>query len=89
MLYAELVHQVEIVAKQVHEFLLDSGGAIVREYAIKASTWKKFRDDYMRCLTDEFLASLVSTDMLKDEEKAAKRARKFNSDLDLEVEFYT
>lgn len=89
MLYAELVHQVEIVAKQVHEFLLDSGGAIVREYAKKASTWKKFRDDYTICLTDEFLASLVSTDLLKDEEKAAKRARKFNSDIDLEVEFYT
>lgn len=89
MLYAELVHQVEIVAKQVHEFLLDSGGAIVREYAKKASTWKKFRDDYTLCLTDEFLASLVSTDLLKDEEKAAKRARKFNSDIDLEVEFYT
>lgn len=89
MLYAELVHQVEIVAKQVHEFLLDSGGAIVREYAKKASTWKKFRDDYTLCLTDEFLTSLVSTDLLKDEEKAAKRARKFNSDIDLEVEFYT
>lgn len=89
MLYVELVNQIEIIAKSVHEFLLDSGGAIVREYAKKASTWKKFRDEYSVVLTNEFISSLVSTDLLKDEEKAAKRTRKFNSDIDLEVEFYT
>lgn len=89
MLYAELVNQIEIIAKNIHEFLLDSGGAIVREYAKKASTWKKFRDEYSVVLTDEFMASLVSTELLKDEERAAKRTRKFNSDIDLEVEFYT
>lgn len=89
MLYVELVNQIEIIAKSVHEFLLDSGGAIVREYAKKASTWKKFRDEYSVVLTNEFISSLVSTDLLKDEERAAKRTRKFNSDIDLEVEFYT
>jgi hypothetical protein len=89
MLYVELVNQIEIIAKSVHEFLLDSGGAIVREYAKKASTWKKFRDEYSVVLTHEFISSLVSTDLLKDEERAAKRTRKFNSDIDLEVEFYT
>lgn len=89
MLYVELVNQIEIIAKSVHEFLLDSGGAIVREYAKKASTWKKFRDEYSVVLTNEFISSLVSTDLLKGEERAAKRTRKFNSDIDLEVEFYT
>ena len=89
MLYVELVNQIEIIAKSVHEFLLDSGGAIVREYAKKASTWKKFRDEYSVVLTNEFISSLVSTDLLKNEERAAKRTRKFNSDIDLEVEFYT
>lgn len=89
MLYAELVHQIEIIAKEVHEFLLNSGGAIVREYAKKASTWKKFRDEYTIYLTDEFMESLISVDLLKDEDRAAKRIRKFNSDIDLEVEFYT
>lgn len=89
MLYPELVHQIEIIAKEAHEFLLDSGGAIVREYAKKSATWKKFRDDYSVGLTKEFVDSLISKELLKAEEKAAKRARKFNSDIELEVEFYT
>lgn len=89
MLYPELVHQIEIIAKEAHEFLLDSGGAIVREYAKKSTTWKKFRDDYSVGLTKEFVDSLISKELLKAEEKAAKRARKFNSDIELEVEFYT
>ena len=33
--------------------------------------------------------SLISKELLKADEKAAKRARKFNSDIELEVEFYT
>lgn len=89
MLYPELVHQIEIIAKEAHEFLLDSGGAIVREYAKKSATWKKFRDDYSVGLTKEFVDSLISKELLKADEKAAKRARKFNSDIELEVEFYT
>lgn len=89
MLYPELVHQIEIIAKEAHEFLLDSGGAIVREYAKKSATWKKFRDDYSAGLTKEFVDSLISKELLKADEKAAKRARKFNSDIKLEVEFYT
>lgn len=89
MLYPELVHQIEIIAKEAHEFLLDSGGAIVREYAKKTATWKKFRDDYSVSLTKEFVDSLISKELLKADEKAAKRARKFNSDIELEVEFYT
>lgn len=89
MLYPELVHQIEIIAKEAHEFLLDSGGAIVREYAKKSTTWKKFRDDYSVGLTKEFVDSLISKELLKADEKAAKRARKFNSDIELEVEFYT
>lgn len=89
MLYPELVHQIEIIAKEAHEFLLDSGGAIVREYAKKSATWKKFRDDYSAGLTKEFVDSLISKELLKADEKAAKCARKFNSDIELEVEFYT
>lgn len=89
MLYSELVHQIEIVSKEVHEFLLDSEGAIVREYAKKVSTWKKFKESNNIQLTESFISSLVDIESIKEEEKAAKRAHKFNSDIDLEVEFYT
>lgn len=89
MLYPELVRQIEIVSQIAHVFLCDSSGVIVREYAKKASTWKKFKEECNIQLTEEFTLSLIDTSILKDEQKAAKRAHKFNSDIDLEVEFYT
>lgn len=89
MLYPELVHQIEIVAEQAHNFLLDSEGVIVREYAKKASTWKKFRDEYRIYLTDEFKATLINSQEMKDEAKAAAKAHRFNSDIELEVGVFT
>ena len=70
MLYPELVHQVEIVAEQTHKFLMDSEGVIVREYAKKAGTWKKFRDEFKISLTDEFKESLINAQEMKEEAKA-------------------
>lgn len=89
MLYPELVHQIEIVAEQTHYFLLDSEGVIVREYAKKASTWKKFRDEFKIELTDEFKSSLINAQEMKDETKAAAKAHRFNSDIELEVGVFT
>lgn len=89
MLYPELVHQIEIVAEQTHYFLLDSEGVIVREYAKKASTWKKFRDEFKIELTDEFKSSLINALEMKDEAKAAAKAHRFNSDIELEVGVFT
>ena len=89
MLYPELVHQIEIVAEQTHYFLLDSEGVIVREYAKKASTWKKFRDEFKIELTDEFKSSLINAQEMKDEAKAAAKAHRFNSDIELEVGVFT
>lgn len=89
MLYAELVHQIEIIAEQAHKFMLKSDGVIVREYSKKAATWKKFSDDTRIVLTDEFKSTLINKSVLKEESKAAAKSRRFNSDIDLEVEFYT
>ena len=89
MLYPELVHQIEIVAEQTHKFLMDSEGVIVREYAKKAGTWKKFRDDFKISLTDEFKESLINAQEMKEEAKAAAKAHRFNSDIELEVGVFT
>ncbi|MEG1400771.1 AIPR family protein [Bacteroides sp.] len=89
MLYSELAHQIEIIAEKAHEFLLKSEGVIVREYSKKAATWKKFSDDASIVLTDEFVSTLINKSILKAEVKAAAKARRFNKDIDLEVEFYT
>ena len=89
MLYPELVRQIEIVAEQTHKFLLESEGVIVREYAKKAGTWKKFRDDFKIELTEEFNNSLINAQEMKDEAKAAAREHRFNSDIELEVGVFT
>ncbi|MFR9545710.1 MAG: AIPR family protein [Rikenellaceae bacterium] len=88
MLYSELVHQIEIIAEQAHEFLLKSDGVIVREYSKKAATWKKFSESSKITLTDDFVSTLINKSVLKAEAKAAAKARRFNSDIDLEVELY-
>lgn len=89
MLYPELVHQIEIVAEQTHKFLMDSEGVIVREYAKKAGTWKKFRDEFKISFTDEFKESLINAQEMKEEAKAAAKAHRFNSDIELEVGVFT
>ena len=88
MLYPALVHQIEIVAEQTHRYLCDSEGVIVREYAKKAGTWKKFRDNYTISLTDDFIATLININESKEDARAAAKARRFNSDIELEVEVF-
>ena len=88
-MYPSLVHQVEIVAPQVHQWLLDNnGGVIVREFAKKADTWKKLQD-YSGCsLTESFLNDAVSADYVKQEEKSAHKQSMFDSNIDATVLIY-
>ena len=88
-LYPSFVRQVEIIAPIVHQWLLfNCEGVIIREFAKKADTWKKFQDYNGCALTDEFLNDLVSTDSVKDEERAAKKRSMFDSNIDLTVQIY-
>ena len=87
-MYPSFVRQVEIIAPQVHQWLLDNcGGVIVREFAKKADTWKNFQD-YRCSLADDFIEDLVSADSVKDEERAAKKRSMFDSNIDLTVQIY-
>ena len=87
-LYPSLAHQAEIVAQEANLFIAESGGMIAREYARKADTWKKFRDDYRIKMTEEFSHDLVSKTETKAHEARAKKAHKFNSDIDLSVQVF-
>lgn len=87
-LYSALMRQAEIIAQTTNTFIANSGGMIAREYARKADTWKKFRDDVKIIPTDDFLESLISINETKDEAKKAKKAHKFNSDIDLSVKVF-
>ena len=84
-----IVRQVEIVSQIADGFLNNSGGMIVREYARKVDTWKKFRDECEIEATEDFLDSLISTVENKEAEKSAKRAHKFNSDIELSVQMFS
>ena len=84
-----IVRQVEIVSQIADGFPNNSGGMIVREYARKVDTWKKFRDECDIEATEDFLDSLISTVENKEAEKSAKRAHKFNSDIELSVQMFS
>lgn len=83
------VRQIEIVSQIADGFLNNSGGMIVREYARKADTWKKFRDDCEIEATEDFLDSLISTEENKNAAKSAQKAHKFNSEIELSVQMFS
>ena len=84
-IYPSFVHQIEIVSKIAHEFLLDSHGIIVRDYARDAKTWEKFKNVKIE-LTDEFLKDLVSLEIVKEAEESARKDQKETNKVALEVE---
>ena len=87
-LYPSIAHQAEIISQEANRFIANSGGMIAREYARKADTWKKFRDDVSIEMTNQFYNDLVSRSETKTEEIRAKKAHKFNQDIDMSVEVY-
>lgn len=87
LLYSELVQEIEKIAYFTHTFLLESNGVIVREYAKKIDTWKKFQTTAFE-LDDRFLQTLVQKKSIKEEESSAKRTHKFNNDIDITVDVF-
>ena len=77
------------IAYRVHNFFeKEAQGGLVRSMARKADTWSKCKSlDWS--LSDEFISTLVSTSEMKQEEAAAKRERKFNSNIDTSVEIFS
>lgn len=88
-LYPSLAHQAEIIAQEANRFIADSGGMIAREYARKAETWKRFRDNHSIPMIEKFYDDLVSKSETKAQEARAKKSHKFNSDIDLSVQIFT
>jgi len=86
-MYSSLVHQVEIVAKMTHEFLANSNGIIVREYAKDEKTWKQFQTLPLE-LTEEFLKKLVPISEIKSSERQAKKDQKLDNDISDEIKVF-
>lgn len=87
-LYPSLMREAEIVAQETNRYIANSGGMIAREYARKADTWKKYRDEYNITPESNFIKDLVDAAEINDEAKKAKKAHKFNSDIDMSVEIF-
>lgn len=86
-LYPSFIHEVEIASFITHNFLNDSSGYIVREYARRKETWLKFKEMPYE-LTEAFYSDLRDVSEARHEARVAKKERKFNNDIDASVEIF-
>lgn len=87
-LYPELAEELMAIAFRAHEYLLDvADGGIVRTISRTQATWTGFKDKSMS-LSEPFLRTLISKEETKTEAAAAKRAHKFDSEIDASVEIF-
>lgn len=86
-LYHSFVHEVEIAALLTHNFLNDSGGVIVREYARHRDTWNGYKEMSYE-LSEAFYRDLIDISLIKEETKLAIKERKFNNNIDASVNVF-
>lgn len=87
-LYPELAEELLKLAYVTHNFLMDqANGGIVRTISRTQAVWKNFQD-YKYTLSDKFIDTLASMAENKAAAQSAKRAHKFNSDVDASVEVF-
>lgn len=86
-LYPSFVHEIEIVSFMAHEFLNDSQGVIVREYARHREAWNKFKEVPYE-LSADFYNDLRDIKEVKEEARQAQKERKFNNEIDATVEIF-
>ena len=87
-LYPELAEELLKLAYVTHNFLMDqANGGIVRTISRTQAVWKNFQD-YKYTLSDKFIDTLASMAENKAVAQSAKRAHKFNSDVDASVEVF-
>lgn len=88
-LYPALAGELMKLAYVTHKFLMEeANGGLVRTISRTQKVWDDFKKAKYE-LSDEFIASLISKEETKTEERAAKRAHKFNSDIDNSVEIFS
>ena len=87
-LYPELAEELLKLAYVTHNFLMDqANGGIVRTISRTQAVWKNFQD-YKYTLSDKFIDTLASMAENKAAAQSAKRAHKFDSDVDASVEVF-
>jgi len=86
-MYPALVREVEIVSKMANDFIQNSNGALVSEYAKREATWEAFeRAPYEP--KEEFYSSLINSAVIEERKTAASKDRQVDLDLDVESEIF-
>lgn len=87
-LYPELAEELLKLAYLTHNFLMkQANGGIVRTISRTQTVWKNFQD-YEYTLSDKFIETLASMAENKAVAQSAKKAHKFNSDIDTSIEVF-
>jgi hypothetical protein len=87
-LYPELAEELMRIAYAAHNYLLDvAGGGIVRTISRNQKTWEDFKDKKMS-LSEPFVRTLISKEESKADVASARKAHKFNSEIDASVEIF-
>ncbi len=87
-LYPQLLNELLKIAFITHKYLMKKAACcLVRSISRSVSTWKDFQE-YKCELSDQFVASLITRAETRADEAAAKRAHKFNSDIDAGIEIF-
>lgn len=85
----EMAEELERLAYFTHKHLeKEAKGGLVRSMCRVEATWSNFRKVPYE-LSDNFLKSLVSSEIRKSDEASAKRAHKFNSEIDASIEIFS
>ena len=88
MLYPELAEELIKLAYVTHKYLEDkAGGGLVRTISRTAAVWTDFQKVSYE-LSDKFVRKLASKAETKAVNEAAKKAHKFNSNVDASVEVF-
>ncbi len=87
-LYPVLANELASIAYRTQEYLKEqAGGGLVRTISRNVNTWTNYRIEPFK-LSDDFIASLISTDERKEEIHAARRAHKFESKIKAQIEIF-
>lgn len=87
-LYPELANELMDIALAAHEYLLKvANGGIVRTISRTQKTWEDFKAMDLS-LSESFRRTLISKEETIVAENSAKRAHKFNTDIDASVEIF-
>lgn len=87
-LYPALANELAKIAYQTQNFLkAQAGGGLVRTISRNANTWANYKTESF-ALSNEFIESLISTEERKEEIQAARRAHKFDSKINAQVDIF-